>query len=542
MTDKEFNLIDEPWIRVIDESCTVSELSLRDVLLNAQNYIGLKGELPTQDVAVMRVILAILYRVFLQVDIDGNNSPVQEVEDAFERWESLWNYGSIPSEPVNRYLDLWHERFWLFHPEYPFFQVPAAATGTKYTGAKLNGELSESSNKPKLFPVKTGCGRDTVSYSEAARWLIYLNGFDDTSAKPKGKNLPSPGAGWLGKLGLLYPEGDNLYQTLVLNLALLKNGETLWEEGKPIWENDIVKADERTEIAMPGNPAALMTLQSRRILLHELNGMVDGYSLLGGDFFDRTNADSEQMTVWNMKKEKGKETDDFIPRRHNPSRQMWREFPTLFLKQSGKRQPGIVRWISALIDGGLLSETFVRFRIASVQYGDKDFFVTDVFSDALEFHRGFLEKLSDKNRGWITRIQDEIKKCEDTAMYLSFLEEGLQKAAGNSSTPITVTEQFFERIDTPFRAWLRTLDPKVSLMDSEKFFADWERKAFRIALELGRDMVEDAGVIAFSGRAKEGSDKKEHYYAAADVFNTFLYNLNKVYPMRKEVEEVVSNE
>jgi len=135
--DIEFNLLDEPWIRVINNKCEVREVSLRWALLNAHHYSGLKGELPTQDVAILRILLAVLYRVFLQVDPDGTDIPIQDIDQAFERWESLWDYGRIPEEPVNSYLDQWHERFWLFHTEYPFFQVPAAENGTKYTGAKL---------------------------------------------------------------------------------------------------------------------------------------------------------------------------------------------------------------------------------------------------------------------------------------------------------------------------------------------------------------------------------------------------------------------
>lgn len=536
MKDIEFNLLDEPWIRVINNKCEVREVSLRWALLNAHHYSGLKGELPTQDVAILRILLAVLYRVFLQVDPDGTDIPIQDIDQAFERWESLWDYGRIPEEPVNSYLDQWHERFWLFHTEYPFFQVPAAENGTKYTGAKLNGELSESSNKLKLFPVKTGESRETLSYPEAARWLIYLNAYDDTSSKPKGKNLPSPGAGWLGKLGLIYPEGNNLFETLILNLALLKNGEKLWEEGFPIWENEEVRSQERSEIVMPGNPSALLTLQSRRILLHRQNGKVDGYSLLGGDFFDRVNADAEQMTVWIMKKEKGKPTDEYIPRRHNPATQMWREFPVLFLKQDVGRRPGIVEWMNALIDEKVFSSEFVRFKIASVQYGDKDFFVTDVYSDGLEFHQGLLDKLAVENSSWIIRIQDEIKKTEDAARYLNYLEEGLQLAAGNRNLSTTVTEQFFERVDLPFRRWLRSLDPGRSLMASENLFMEWENTVSRIAINLGRDLVEEAGIVAFSGRTIEGSDKKAHYYASADAFNVFLYNIRKIYPVKSKEE------
>lgn len=132
----------------------------------------------------------------------------------------MWTLGHLPEKPIYDYLESYRERFWLFHPTRPFWQVPTAAIGTQYTAAKLNGELSESSNKVRLFPVRTGEDKSTVSYAEAARWLLYVNGFDDTSAKPKGKGLPSTGAGWLGKLGLITAKGDNLFETLMLNFVI----------------------------------------------------------------------------------------------------------------------------------------------------------------------------------------------------------------------------------------------------------------------------------------------------------------------------------
>ena len=101
-----------------------------------------------------------------------------------------------------------------------FWQIPEAAVGTEYTVAKLNGELSESGNKVRLFPLCNGIKKQEMEYAAAARWLLYVNAYDDTSAKPKGKGLPSPGVGWPGKLGLIAAVGDNLFQTLMLNLTL----------------------------------------------------------------------------------------------------------------------------------------------------------------------------------------------------------------------------------------------------------------------------------------------------------------------------------
>ncbi len=163
--------------------------------------------------------------------------------------------------------------------------MPEAKIGTEYTASKLNGELSESSNKLRLFSSYAGEGKEGLTYAQAARWLLSVNGYDDTSAKPKGKGLPSVGAGWLGKLGYIQAQGNNLFETLMLNLTLLQDGVKLWGENQPCWELDEPRSAERTEIALPDNPAQLLTLQSRRLLLDREGEIVTGFSLLGGDFF-----------------------------------------------------------------------------------------------------------------------------------------------------------------------------------------------------------------------------------------------------------------
>ena len=56
MADMEFNLLHEPWIRVMRENCRVEEVSLADALLHAHEYQGLAGELPTQDAAILRLL------------------------------------------------------------------------------------------------------------------------------------------------------------------------------------------------------------------------------------------------------------------------------------------------------------------------------------------------------------------------------------------------------------------------------------------------------------------------------------------------------
>lgn len=232
MEQMEFNLLDEPWIRVMTEDCAVVECSLMQVLLNSHRYQRLAGELPTQDVALLRLLLAILQTVFYRVDPEGEDEPIEDRAAAIRRWQALWNAGRFPVQPIRTYLETWRDRFWLFHPEHPFYQVPAAAVGTKFKASKLNGELSESAHKMRLFPLRDGEEKETLSYAEAARWLVTLIGFDDSAST---KKETGTGTGWLGDRVNVYAIGENLFETLMLNLVFLKDGRYVWAENMPAW-------------------------------------------------------------------------------------------------------------------------------------------------------------------------------------------------------------------------------------------------------------------------------------------------------------------
>lgn len=536
MKEMEFNLLEEPWIRVLLEDYTVREVSLKDALLNADQYIDLAGEVPTQDIAVLRLLLAILHTVFSRVDVNGNDAPLKTTDDALDRWEELWTFQSFPKSPILDYLEKWRERFWLFHPRRPFWQVPEANIGTEYSAAKLNGEILESGNKYRIFASYSGDKKKELSYAQAARWLLYLNGFDDTSAKPKGKGLPSVGAGWLGKIGLIWVQGENLFQTLMLNLCLLRDGEALWERETPCWELEEARNKERIEIVQPDNAAALLTLQSRRLLLHREEGCVTGYTLLGGDFFERENAFCEQMTVWRSVQAKKDAPFVFLPRRHDPSKQFWREFPTTFLDNPGIRKPGVVRWIIRLQRERILArENMVRFRIAAIEYGDKDFFVTDTFGDSLAFHSLLLDELSAR---WRIAIAEEVGRCEQLAAQLGYLAQNLALAAGGEKKAASedVKQRFYFQIDQLFRDWLESIKPSWKGEEEINCIRQWQEKAQQVARTLGMQLVLEAGSVAFAGRSLsekigKGQNGKEikQYYSAPKAFNDFLWKIRRVY-------------
>lgn len=521
--EKAFNLLHEKWILVMRPDGRVDEISPLDLFRHAQDYQGLAGELPTQDVAVLRLLLAILHAVFGRYDVEGEFCPIASPGEALKRWKSLWDNGVFPMGIIEEYLKHYEERFWLFHPEYPFYQVPVLDKATEYTAAKLNGELSESGNKIRLFPQRAGDGKGILSYSEAARWLVYINSFDDTSSKPKKKGLPSPGVGWLGKLGLIIALGDNLFETLVLNLVLLRDGgNELWGEEEPIWEKEKVKTDERTEITIPNNPSALLSLQSRRIHLIRNDELVVGYALLGGDFFPRENAFVEQMTVWRVAKEKKTGPPEYLPKRHDPSKQLWRDFSALVGQDMAKHSPGVVAWLARLKEEKLIPRTHFRFQTAAVKYGDKDFFVDDVFGDSLSFNANLLTKLG---ASWVDRIIDLIGKTEELVNQVGYLARNLVKAAGDADgngERNAAKEQAYFRIDEPFRLWLEGIDPEQDSMNDSCI--QWLEQAKEIILNLGKELVRQSGPQSITGRyviERVKGNEVELLYTAAKAYNQF---------------------
>lgn len=504
MNETEFNLIDEPWIRVIDNNCKISEISLKDAILNAHQYKSLCGELPTQDIAVMRLILAVLHTVFSRVDENGDESELddEDEDEALDRWKALWNKKHFSEKAINDYLNEWHERFWLFHPERPFYQVAGLNIGTDYDAPKLNGEISESNNKVRLFSSYSGKMKNNLSYSQAARWLLYLNAYDDTSSKPTkegklaaGGNLPSAGIGWLGKLGLIYLKADNFFETLMMNLMLINNG-TVQAFQKPVWEKETVSKSERTEIAVPNNLAELYTLQSRRIFLNKKADEVISYKLLGGDFFQKENTFSEPMTVWR----KQQKENEFTPKRHDSSRQMWREFAVLY-QEDKNRMSGVVEWYkNYLLGKRLIKDRQLTTAIVSVEYGDKDFFVKNVFADSLTMHA---ELLSDLGLNWRSSIENEIKSCDEVASAVGKLAKNLYLASGGDDNPKNkhyselsqnVGAQLFYRLDMPFREWLCSIDPESDNKTDK--LNEWQeickKIVFRYAEELAADTPEQA--------------------------------------------------
>ena len=114
-----FNLVDEPWVRVRMLTGAVVSLSLREVFEGAHHLSGLAGEIPTQDVAVLRVLEAVL------LGATRAEHPRSDDEN-IDLWDAWWSAGKFPTDVVN-YLESHRERFCLLHDDEPFMQVAGLA-------------------------------------------------------------------------------------------------------------------------------------------------------------------------------------------------------------------------------------------------------------------------------------------------------------------------------------------------------------------------------------------------------------------------------
>ncbi|MDU3080959.1 MAG: type I-E CRISPR-associated protein Cse1/CasA, partial [Cutibacterium avidum] len=212
-----FNLIDEPWIAVRRPDNVVIEVSIHDAFHQASSLRGLAGEIPTQEAAVLRLLLAIAIRATAEYRSDD-----EKVDDWAQWWES-----GLPLQQIDDYLGRCHDRFNLFDDKAPFMQVAGLHTSKGgYSG--LIKIISEVPPNDKFFTTRDGPGIASLSYAEAARWLVHAQAFDISGIKsgavgdPRvngGKGYPI-GTGISGPMGIVVIEGTSLAETILLNLFL----------------------------------------------------------------------------------------------------------------------------------------------------------------------------------------------------------------------------------------------------------------------------------------------------------------------------------
>jgi CRISPR system Cascade subunit CasA len=530
----EFNLLEEKWLKVLDGT-EVKEVTLYDLFENAHNYNALAGELPTQDFAVLRFLLAVMYGSFCR--------NIETVRDAKNLWKNIYNSKQFDIEQIKLYLNKYKNRFYLFDDEFPFYQFSKIPEGIEKdvkkkeemkTGvSNLNGELFESKNKANIFSTLGGDGKNKLSKSEAARWLIHLISYDVASKGPTSKTqykydgkLP-----WTAYLGGVYIEGENLFETLIKNFVTYDYlyGE-IWELSKAPWEEskEILNSLGR-EIGKPQDPIAILTLQSRKVkLLLGENNFVNKLYIMGGDYFnDKEDVFCEQMTVW---KEKVKTIKKLVPEPCNFNKSLWRGLNSLIIESNERTLPGVIHWIQDLTVKKLIPDELIKLSTVSTSYkSTMRSSINEIFSDNVKFNPCILT-LENEGKIWAERICDELSRTVQIVEAYGELAENLTIASGDyekKSAKKREISRAYYALEMEFRVWLENISPEDNI---ETKTLEWFNKSIEIIEKVKKEFINRCNVQLFKERIIKVKNKEFKYNAYESIL-TFSSQIKKI---RKE--------
>lgn len=537
MKEKQFNLLEEPWIKVLTNDMKEKEVSLLDLFAHAHEYRQLAGETTTQDAAIFRFLLAILATVFYRYEVDGTDSLLEEndsdPDDVIERWREYREQGHFSEEVFRSYLESCSERFWLFHPETPFYQVADLEYGTDYESAVcLYGNIKESMNDKTRhhFSVVEGHLLEQMTCSEATRWLIHFIAYairikkDVNSPEVFNKDI---GIGRMGRLGYIMVRENTLFDMMLLNLCPLKYGEKIWGNPSPIWERPVCKQQTR-KVAIPNNIPEAYTIQSRRMLLKKNDrNMVYGFKVLGGDYYEMDNEPNEQMTIWKCYLDKKTKKANISPKIHDPSRHIWQEFATIFY--NSQNPPGLLCWIDLLQQKGLLyGNRIITIQVIGAVYdSNQQFNIVNSVNDQLSLSANLLSKLGE---GWRQRISDEVAKCESAADAIRKLCDAIgdilygkdpNKKMANKNQ---LVQKFYTILDKSFRDWLLSIQPMEDDMEKKEY--EWECMAWAAGKQVVESYISSLGIAVY--RVKKNDKKKSG--SILDIYNEYLIKLATIYP------------
>ena len=346
MNSPEYNLLDEPWIPVRLLDGAIIEVGLLDLVRRATDIADLACELPTQSIAIQRLILAVAYRVA---------APCDE-----EEWLEQFAEGA-PTEEMIDYLEKWRDRFYLFGGRYPFMQVADLRT-PKDSVSGLEKLIADVPNGEQFFTTRQGKAIACISAAEAARWLVHAQAYDpsgirsgavgDTQVKG-GKGYPI-GPAWCGHLGIVWIKGRNLGETLLLNLippdtGNLRGVESTSQWGACSWESSEPESAVRADYSLldpAGTPRELsiprlLTWHSRRIRLVGDRAGVTGVVLAQGDKLAPQQMHRyEPQSLWrySLPQSKKFKQDVYMPRKFEAGRALWRNLPGTLPTVAGARQ------------------------------------------------------------------------------------------------------------------------------------------------------------------------------------------------------------
>ena len=553
MKNPEYNLLDEPWIPVRLLDGTIADVGLLELLRRTTDIADLACELPTQSIAIQRLVVAIAYRV----------APPRDARD----WVRQWDEGA-PTEQMIEYLERWRDRFFLFGGRFPFMQVADLRTA-KDSVSGLEKLIADVPNGEQFFTTRHGRALACIPPSEAARWLVHAQAYDPSGIRSGavgdsqvkgGKGYPI-GPSWCGHLGLVWLKGKDLDETLVLNLvptdaAQLRGVESSTEWGACSWEVSEAESAVRGDYSLldpSGTPRdisipRLLTWHSRRVRLVGNREGVTGVVLAQGDKLAPQQMHRyEPQSLWRYSTPQSKKfkQDVYMPRKYEAGRALWRNLPgtlpTVTTVQGVDKQPKQEFLPSATLsfhyqlDNASIETTYpkvMRIQAVGVTYGPQEATFEDIYSDELTLSVAVMRV---EHEDLSAEIDRQVRLTEEIARDVGNLAANLARAAGESGEGAgdgardRAKELFFSAVDTDFRTWLTQVDGRESARDAGR---RWECTLRQQATDVQAVLVRGASSSAIIGR-----DTGRGYMNVGIAENCFRAALNKHLPLQKTNQE-----
>lgn len=557
MTDQSFNLVYDPWIKVLSNEGSSKTLSLIDLFKNSADYQRLAGEMVAQDLAILRLLESILTTVYCRVDsdnepyegleldekykvIDHDEDDDEEIVDSYlDTWEKLFKSSHF-SDAVIDYLEKNSDRF-NFFGQNPFYQVNKDIYNGQVPANKkidvekpkgtisvkqINRTISESNNSPAIFSPKSANDKNKVSLDELIRWIIAYQNFTGVTDKTKvqAKDKFSVSAGWLYGLGTVYAQGNNLFETLMLNLVFPDE----YKEQKPVWEfdspNEYIDFLKTTPQASGLSISTIYTLWSRMLHIEWKDKEPIIFSA-GLPKLDTTMAFSEPMTTW--RKNKDGQYYPAMKHQNDLNRAMWRNFgqyvATSKAPDNNFHEPGITSWLKK-VESKLPDDYAVTLKTTNFISDGNATSQSPIAEDNDSFNirsNVLLDPDVASKDFWPVHIENMIETTQVIGQdFWRFSSNVVSKLRNldNSDLANEMTQHFYESLNRPFLDWLASLR---SDQERTQKIQEWTKTLKDIAFSEADNVVANATPRDIIGKS-DGSGNLENIFT---YYNWYKLNV-----------------
>lgn len=212
-----YNLLTESWIPVRGKDGKISEKGILETLEYAHKLEEICDPAPPVQFGIYRLLIAFLMDAY----------QLQSLEDL----GNLIEKGKFDKEVLEKYASQWHDRFDLFDEKHPFMQVPRDdLKKAKEPISRLMQHIPAGTNVSHFH--HGNWENNAYSFAQCARGLVTVPPF-----------MTAGGAGLSPSINGNPPwyvlvKGDDLFQTLALNICKIPLLIKTQDSNPPVWRDD----------------------------------------------------------------------------------------------------------------------------------------------------------------------------------------------------------------------------------------------------------------------------------------------------------------